>query len=71
MVGWLVGWLVTFVNCGKTAGRIEMPFGTKTYVDPWNIVLDRGLDPPTGRGMWVGVGSAHFKMPITGHPYCT
>jgi len=30
LVGWLVGgWLVTFVNCAKTAGRIETKFGTK------------------------------------------
>ena len=41
MVGWfLVGWLVTTVRCGQTAGRIEMKFGMQVRLAPSNFVLD-------------------------------
>jgi len=38
------------VSCAKTAEPIEMPFWTKTQVDPKNHVLDGGGDRPRGRG---------------------
>jgi len=34
----------------KNAEWIEVLFGVKTLGVPRNIVLDRGPDPPTGRG---------------------
>ena len=37
---------VTRVDHGKTAKPIEMPFGTETWVDTSNIVLEGGRDPP-------------------------
>ena len=37
----------------KTAGPIEMPFGTRTRVGPRNHVLDGGADPP-GEGVILG-----------------
>lgn len=45
--------LVTTMNCGKTAGPIEMPFGMWGGVGPSNHVLDRGLDTP-GEGAILG-----------------
>jgi len=41
------------MSCAKTAGRIEMPFGIGTRVDPRHIVLDGDPDPH-GRGGPVG-----------------
>ena len=46
----VLGWLVTTVNCGKTAERIEMKLGTKVGLDKSHIVLGGGSGPPTGRG---------------------
>ena len=46
LVGWLGGWSVTNVSCAQTAERIEMKFGTGTWGDKSNIVLDGGLNPP-------------------------
>jgi len=28
VVGWLVGWLITQVNCGHVSGQFMMKFGT-------------------------------------------
>ena len=41
---------VNSCSCAKTASRIEVPFGLKTDMDPRNIVLDGGRDPPRGWG---------------------
>ena len=55
---------VTLVSPAKTAGPIEMPFGLRTRVGPWNHVLDGGPGPPTGRGNFEGEdpGAAHSKV---------
>lgn len=49
-VAWSVVCLssVTFVYCAKTAHRIEMPFGGKSYGDTSHIVLKGCHDPPRG-----------------------
>jgi len=51
VIGWLlVGWLlVTLVDCGKTAGRIEMKFGDHVGTHLGHIVL-KGTHCPRGRG---------------------
>ena len=55
--------LVTTMNCGKTAGPIEMPFGMWGGVGHSHHVLDGGPDPPTGRGNFgVGKGPSHSKV---------
>ena len=55
--------LVTTMNCGKTAGPIEMPFGKWGGVGHSHHVLDGGPDPPTGRGNFgVGKGPSHSKV---------
>jgi len=47
----LSGWpSVMLVHSAKAAGWNEMPFGRDTCVVPSNIILDRGLSPPTGMG---------------------
>ena len=38
----------------KTAAPIELPFGLRTWVGPWNHVLDEDTDPPMGRGKFLG-----------------
>jgi len=53
-VGLSVGQSVTLVSPAKTAEPIEMPFGLRTWVGPRDHVLDRGLDPPMGRGKFFG-----------------
>ena len=51
VLGWLVlGWLITTVNCGKTAERIEMKLGTKVGLDKSHIVLGGGPGPPREGG---------------------
>jgi len=47
-------WSVTLVSPAKTAKRIEMLFGLRTWVGTRNHVLDGGLDPHVGRGNFVG-----------------
>jgi len=37
---------VTVVSPAKTVKPIEIPFGLRTWVSPWNHVLDEGADPP-------------------------
>ena len=50
--------LVTRMNCGKTAGPIEMPFGMWGGVGDSHHVLDGGQDPPHGnRQFWGGEGA--------------
>jgi len=51
-----VSLLVTRMNCGKTAGPIEMPFGVWGGVGDSHHVLDGGPDPPRERGNF-GVGN--------------
>jgi len=34
------------VSPAKTIEPIEMPFGLRTWVSPWNHVLNEGADPP-------------------------
>ena len=48
------------VCCAKTAEPIDMPFWLKTQVGPRSHVLDRGADPPKGRGNFRGL-SGPFK----------
>jgi len=48
-VAWSVGLSATLVSPTKRAEPIEMPFGLRTLVGPWNHVLDGGPDPP-GKG---------------------
>ena len=38
------------VHSAEAVVRNDMPFGRDTLVVPLNIVLDRGLGPPTERG---------------------
>jgi len=38
----------------KMAGRIEVPFGMWSGMDPSNHVLDGVSDPPRGRGNFEG-----------------
>ena len=45
-VGRFVGLSVTLVSPAKTAEPMEMPFGLRIWVGPWNHVLDGGADPP-------------------------
>ena len=45
---------VTLVSPAKSAVPIELPFGLRTWVGSGNHVLDGGLDPPTGRGKFLG-----------------
>jgi len=42
------------VSRAKTAEPIEIPFGLRTWVGPWNHVLDGGSVPPMGRGNFEG-----------------
>ena len=49
--------LVTTMNCGKTAGPIEMPFGMWGGVGDNHHVVDGGLDPPR-EGAILGWGVA-------------
>jgi len=53
-VAWSVGLSVTLVSPAKTAAPIELPFGLRTWVGPGKHVLDGGLDPPMGRGKFLG-----------------
>jgi len=54
------------VSPAKTAAAIEMPFVSRTRVDPRNHVLDGGPDPPMGRGNFEGgKGPPHSK--VQGH----
>jgi len=49
------------VICAKTAELIEMPFGLRVWMGPWNHVLDGSSDPP-----WKGAiltGRACVDMP--------
>ena len=39
---------------GKTAKRVEMPFGLRIYVGPRNHVLDVGSDPSMGKDNFKG-----------------
>ena len=41
-----VGLSVTLVSPAKTAEPIELPFGLRTWVGPWNHVLDEVQIPP-------------------------
>jgi len=46
---WVEGTALQFlahVYCGKTAGWIKMPLGTKIGLGPGHIVLDRAQLPP-------------------------
>jgi len=44
----------TLVSPAKTTAPIEMLFGLRTRVDPWNHVIDGGPDIPMGRGNFEG-----------------
>jgi len=44
------------------AEQIKMLFGVNTRVDPWNIVLDGGLDLPTERGRLNYYGTAETTL---------
>jgi len=46
----------------KTAEPIDMPFGLRTWVFPWNHVLDRSPYPAMGRGNFEGKGASHSKV---------
>jgi len=61
-VVWSVGLSVTLVSPAKTAELIEMPFGLRSWVGPWNHVLDRGPDPPMERDNFEGEGASHCKV---------
>ena len=55
--------LVTTMNCGKTAGLIEMPFGVRGGVGHSHHVLDEGRDPQTEWGNFgVEKGPSHIKV---------
>jgi len=45
---------VTLLSPAKTVAPIELPFGLRTWVGPGNHVLDRGPDPPMGKGKFLG-----------------
>ena len=45
---------VTGMYPAKMAGRIEVPFGMWSGMDPSNHVLDGVSDPPRGRGNFEG-----------------
>ena len=61
---WLVGWVVTRVDCGQMAWRIAFIFGTQVGVLHRNIVLDGHPNRPKNRGasspkvwvQWEGIG---------------
>ena len=54
--------LVMRMYCGKTAGPIEMPFGTWSWVGHSNHVLDVGPDLPRASGYFgVGMGRPIIK----------
>jgi len=38
------------LNCAKMAEQNKILFGMNIPGGPWNMVLDRGPDPPTDRG---------------------
>jgi len=40
----------TRLRCARTAEGMKIVFGVNTPVDPINIVLDGGLDPPYSKG---------------------
>ena len=46
----VLGWLVTIVNCGKAAERIEMKLSKKVGLDKSHIVLGGGSGPPQEGG---------------------
>jgi len=57
---------VTLVHPATAVRRNEMPFGVDICVDPSNIVLDGGPDPPTGRGdLGVGTPNRRDQTPRT------
>jgi len=47
------------VSPAKMAEPIEMLFGLRTWVGPWNHVLDGGLDPTMAMGIFKG-GNEHL-----------
>ena len=49
------------MRLAKTAEPIEMPFGLRTRVDPWNHVLD-GVQIPAWEGTILGERDAHCKV---------
>ena len=50
----MVCWFVTLVSPAKTAEPIEMLFGSRTPVGPWNHVLDAGPYSPMRGGNFEG-----------------
>jgi len=60
-VAWSVCRSVTLMSPAKTAEPIEMPFGLRTRVDPWNHVLDR-VQIPAWEGTILGERGAHCKV---------
>ena len=61
-VGLSVGLSVTQVSPAKTAELIEMQFELRNRAGPRNHVLDRGPDPPMGRGNVKGEGASYCKL---------
>jgi len=60
-----VGLSVTLVSPAKTAERIEMPFGLRTWLGPRDHVLDDDSDPPwEGAIFFLGGGewASHCKV---------
>jgi len=53
-VGLYVGQSNTPVNPAKTAEPTEMLFGLRSWVGPWNHILDGGPFAPMGRGNYEG-----------------
>ena len=53
---------VTLVSPTKTAARIELPFGLRTWVGPGNHVLDGGPDPPWEGANFGGEWASHCKV---------
>ena len=59
---------VTVVSPAKVTEPIEMPFGLRTRLGPWNHVLDGSPDlhttedPLVGRGNFEGEGAAHCEV---------
>ena len=64
---------ITRVYCAKTAERIEMPFGGKTYGDMCHIV-SKGVALPQGKGQGRGIDPCQQSIDhISGttRPNCT
>jgi len=60
-VGLSVSLSVTLVSTAKTAEPIEIPFGLRTRVGPWNHTLDESPDHSMGTGNVEGMGRPILK----------